>query len=214
MRKPSRWISALLLVLAGSASAAACKRESPEIASPDDEPKKQKPKPKKQPEKVAAEKHRATHEVCESKDTPAPTTATYAPRMPIPPGPACKSKADCKDGKGGRCAGGHCTYDNCYEDKDCPSNSPVCICQQEGSRGYFCKAGNCAVDSDCGADGYCSPSWSTECGAFMGTVGFYCHTKDDECTNDDECKKGKEQGYCAFDHAKKLWRCGYGHCVG
>lgn len=212
MQKLSRGLSAILLLLAGFGSAAACKRDSGEIASPDDEPKPKQTKPKKDPPKHTAVKHREKHESCESKDTPAPGTATYAPRMPIPPGPACKSKADCKDKANGRCAAGHCTYDSCYEDKDCPSTSPVCVCDQEGERGYYCKAGNCAIDADCG-DGACSPSWSTECGAFMGTVGWFCHSKADDCTNDDECKE-KGQGYCAYDQMKKHWRCGYGHCVG
>jgi hypothetical protein len=90
----------------------------------------------------------------------------------------------------------------------------VCTCDQEGERGYYCKAGNCAIDGDCAESGYCSPSWSSSCGAFLGVVGWYCHTKKDECVNDSECTKDKQQGYCAFDQVKKYWRCGYGHCVG
>lgn len=190
----------------------ACKR-SDDIS---DDP--QTPKPKKKlvdkPVKklTEAKKHRETHGTCPSADTKATATTTFAPKMPTPPGPPCSSKADCKAEANGRCSRGHCTYDGCYEDKDC--GNKVCQCDEDGTRGYYCKAGDCAIDADCGEHGYCSPTYGMSCGAFTGVVGYYCHTRDDECTNDDECVKGKEQGYCAFDPEKKHWRCGYGHCVG
>jgi hypothetical protein len=203
---------ALLILSLGAFVGTACQhRDNTQIDKDDDKPTKKKPKP---PEKAAKvpEKHRTTHGSCPSADTPAPGTVTYGPKAITPPGPACKSKADCKDKANGRCSQGHCTYDNCYEDKDC--GKTVCECRQDGINGYFCKGGDCAVDADCGANGYCSPSWSMTCGAFSGVVGFYCHTASDECTDDSECVKETVQGYCAFDSAAKHWRCGYGHCVG
>jgi hypothetical protein len=39
--------------------------------------------------------------------------------------------------------------------------------------------GNCRVDADCGAGGYCSPSRG-RCGVFNG---FYCHTSADTCVD-------------------------------
>lgn len=191
----------------------ACKRDDATIDK-DDPPTTKKPKKPivdEKPLKVAV-KHRAAHVVCSKADTPSTKVLTYGPRMPIPPGPPCKTKADCTTGKNGRCALGNCTYDGCYEDSDCGKG--VCECQQEGARGYFCRAGDCAVDGDCGAGGFCSPTWSTSCGAFSGIIGYYCHTKEDDCTNDDECVKAGAKGYCAYDSEKKHWRCGYGHCVG
>lgn len=214
MVKLGRGLGVIVLVLSAVSVAGACKRDGGvDVATPDDEPK---PKKKKDPVKAFKEpkNHRAEHASCPSADTPAPGTVTYGPKMATPPGPPCKSKADCKARPNGRCSLGNCTYDDCYEDKDCKGGTTVCTCQQEGERGYYCKAGDCAVDADCKGGGYCSPSWSMTCGSFMGTVGYYCHTKDDECTNDDECTKGKEQGYCAYDSEKKHWRCGFGHCVG
>lgn len=218
MRELQRSVFAVVVALSAVACAVSCKRDSADVATPDDEPKPKK-KTKKDPETPDKPtstplKHRASHEACSDKDTPAPSTMTYGPKLPTPLGPACKTKADCKDKPNGRCAAGHCTYDGCYEDKDCTGSGTVCTCEQDGQRGYYCKAGNCAIDADCSETGYCSPTWSTECGAFLGVVGWYCHTKKDECVNDSECQKGKEQGYCAYDGEKKYWRCGYGHCVG
>lgn len=207
--------SLLALSLAASALAVACKRDAPEAVSPDD------PKPKKPPKvveppksKAVPDKHRAAHEACDPRDTPAPGTMKYEPMPPTPLGPACKTKADCKAKPNGRCAKGNCTWDGCYEDKDCKDGKTVCTCEQDGEKGYYCKSGDCAIDADCPESGFCSPSWSSTCGAFLGVVGWYCHTKRDECTNDSECTKGEEKGYCAFDPDKKHWRCGYGHCVG
>lgn len=204
-------LGAALMVLSVSfAAASACKHnDGAQIDKDDDKPIKKT----KTPPKVAKvpEKHRADHSPCSRADTPAPATATFGPKMKTPDGPPCKSKADCKDKANGRCALGHCTYDGCYEDGDC--GKAVCECRQEGIHGYYCKAGNCAVDSDCGKDGYCSPTWGMSCGAFTGVVGYYCHTAKDECTDDSECTEQKG-GYCAYDGDKKHWRCGYGHCVG
>ncbi len=201
-----------LVLLVGLALAPACKHsDGSDIEK--DSPKPPKKKKEPEPEKSLKEpkKHRASHAACSRADTPPSGAVTFGPKLPTPKGPACKSKADCTDKANGRCAVGFCTYDHCYEDKDCGKGS--CECVQEGVRGYFCKAGDCAVDADCGAGNYCSPTWGMSCGAFTGVIGYYCHTKKDECTDDDECTENGK-GYCAYDNDKGRWRCGYGHCVG
>lgn len=203
-------VSAVVLALSAVTLAAACKRDDPDAKPDDTSSKSKKPKTPPKPSRVPAE-HRAAHTACDRADTPAPTTVTHAARMVIPEGPACASKSDCTESPNGRCAAGHCTYDGCYEDKDCGKG--VCTCSQEGKRGWYCKPGDCSVDGDCGS-GYCSPSVSITCGSFFGVVGFYCRTAEDECVDDGDCTKDKQGGYCAFDDKAKHWRCGYGRCVG
>lgn len=207
-----RPLAALLVASLAVVTANACKKEVDD-ATADDTPSKKKNKSTPPKTAKVPEKHRDKHESCSKADTPPATKSTFGPRMMTPPGPPCTTKADCKDEANGRCSSGHCTYDGCYEDSDCKP-SGVCTCSEEGKRGYFCKVGDCSVDSDCGAQGYCSPTWDTQCGAFFGVTGFYCHVADDECTDDGDCKKDKEQGYCAYSKEKKHWICGYGHCVG
>jgi hypothetical protein len=200
-------LSSALLVFAIALS---CKHNDGASIDKDEPPSKPKVKAPPSKSKVPAD-HRAAHQACPKTDTPAPTTVTYGPRLPTPKGTPCKTKSDCTAKPNGRCAEGNCTYDQCYEDKDC--GKTVCQCTTDNINGYYCHGGNCAVDADCGEQGYCSPTFGIECGAFTGVVGFYCHTAKDECTDDSDCK-GKEQGFCAFDPDKKLWRCGFGHCVG
>lgn len=209
----NRLASALLVTSLGVCIASACKHQDNTQIDKDDEKPKRKKTPDS-PEKLwkTPTKHRAEHAPCNRADTPGGGTVTYGPKMKEPPGPACASKADCKASPNGRCSAGHCTYDGCYEDKDC--GKTVCECREEGIHGYYCKGGDCAVDADCGANGFCSPTWGMDCGAFTGVIGFYCHTSKDECVDDSECKSTKGQGYCAYDTEKKRWRCGYGQCVG
>ena len=62
------------------------------------------------------------------------------------------------------------------------------------------------MDADCGANGFCSPSVDTGCSG--GLAGYYCHTADDECLDDEEC--AKDAGpymVCAYDSTKKHWAC-------
>lgn len=210
--RAARALGVIAVVGLGLASASAC-RKGDDITS---DPKGGSTKPPNvEPAKKvrAPKKHRKEHEGCPRADT---ATATYAPMAPPPLGPPCTTRADCKGMTSPRCAAGHCVSDACYEDQDCKSGG-VCTCEQSGARGWYCKPGDCAVDADCGANGFCSPTWDMGCGAFFGTVGWYCHTKDDECVDDADCKdsdKSTGPGFCAFDPEKKKWRCGYGHCVG
>jgi hypothetical protein len=189
---------ALLIVALGVFVGGACKRDDATIGK-EKSPSKKGEKP---------EKHREKTEPCVSKDSSS-GNQPFGAKADTPDAPPCKTGADCKDQKNGRCFNGKCAFDGCYADKDCGKG--VCECSNYG--GHHCRAGDCAVDSDCGGS-YCSPTYGFQCGAYEGVVGYYCHTSDDECTNDDECKKDKQQGYCAYDVKKKHWRCGYGHCVG
>lgn len=124
----------------------------------------------------------------------------------------CASDADCTDGENGRCLddrGTSCTYDECFSDDDCPGGS---VCECGGgfhSDSNACIAGNCVTDADCG-DGFCSPSLG-DCGNYSGYVGYFCHTDDDECLNDEDCAP---DGYCAYDQGVGHWVCSTAQCVG
>jgi hypothetical protein len=133
----------------------------------------------------------------------------------------CLIDSQCTTGENPRCtpSGGNarpsCQSDACFADTDCPKGN-VCECGGSAGVGRFanvCLAGNCSVDSDCGSDGYCSPSYGTSCGAYGGIVGYFCHTAHDQCTNDDECVDGGA-GYCAFQPATNRWTCFYSFCAG
>jgi hypothetical protein len=73
----------------------------------------------------------------------------------------------------------------------------------------FCLAGNCRVDADCGAGGYCSPTFGS-CGSFFGVVGYYCHTPKDKCVDDSDCPPGD----CRYDPIGGSWACGTSFCAG
>ncbi|MGK0360759.1 MAG: hypothetical protein ACI9U2_003073, partial [Bradymonadia bacterium] len=115
----------------------------------------------------------------------------------------CLTDDDCPDGDNGRCTGnGHdgwyCTYDRCFADADCDG-----VCQCGGgfrSDHNVCLGGDCRVDADCGAAGFCSPSFG-DCGAYTGVNAYYCHTSDDTCIDDADCEGEPQFGfdpYCAF----------------
>jgi hypothetical protein len=65
-------------------------------------------------------------------------------------------------------------------------------------------SGNCQIDSDCGAGGFCSPSVApTSC---FGLAGYYCHTRADQCTDDSDCNPtGGSQ--CMYDVSAQRWQC-------
>jgi hypothetical protein len=66
-----------------------------------------------------------------------------------------------------------------------------------------CSTGNCQADSDCGDDGFCSPTLGS-CGNYMGVVGYYCHTCEDECVNDWDCGRGAG---CVYSQEVEHWVC-------
>ena len=130
----------------------------------------------------------------------------------------CARDSDCTQGKNGRCLpqsriNAHfCSYDVCSTDSECSSDK-VCQCGKASvptRAGNACLPGNCHTDGDCGAGGYCSPSLDKTCGSYIGVVGYYCHTPNDECTRDDQCSGG----FCAFDPTVSKWACQHSVCAG
>ena len=123
--------------------------------------------------------------------------------------------SDCAMGINGRCItsmGGpaycYCTYDTCARDTDCPAGQ-TCGCHgtpYSAGAGSTCVPGNCRVDRDCGAAGYCSPTYMI--GSCGGLGGFYCHTAMDECLDDADCMAGG-MGYqlCAYSTTTTRWQC-------
>jgi len=108
-----------------------------------------------------------------------------------------------------------CQYDQCSTDSQCGAGS-VCACGGDALSGRFpnaCLSGNCQVDSDCGSGGYCSPNVGF-CGE--GTLGYYCHTADDECHNESDCQNNPNSfgGQCVYDTSKKIWDCQSEGCPG
>jgi hypothetical protein len=124
----------------------------------------------------------------------------------------CSHDTDCTTGTNGRCveSGGgaldcSCTYDTCATDNDCPKGQ-LCACHGSPyteSAGNTCMPGNCRVDADCGASGYCSPSEGGGCGSLGG---YYCHTPSDQCVNDSDCSGGGLD-VCEWSSTDARWEC-------
>jgi hypothetical protein len=126
----------------------------------------------------------------------------------------CCFDEDCSEGTRGRCTRSrdftYCTYDACQEDSDCATGGP-CACSEGGNQ---CLGGNCQVDSDCSGGALCSPSFGP-CGSYSGVIAYYCHTPDDECTNDTDCSDPDEAaGYCMYSSEVGHWLCSYTWCAG
>jgi hypothetical protein len=155
--------------------------------------------------------HRATATAC-------PTDRDAG--MPITDGPpgACTKDADCTAGANGRCLFNAsltpaCSYDQCVKDGDCGGAS-VCACRSDSAYGAnVCFAGNCKVDLDCGARGWCSGSATSFAPSCLtdiapGSIGFFCHTPADTCTNDEDCPASSSFAQkCIFDVAALHWVC-------
>jgi hypothetical protein len=154
----------------------------------------------------------------------APRPAGYA-ITPAPSGSQCTSDNDCTKGLNGRCNGqgalGHatnaCSYDACTSDTDC-GGAQVCDCRNTVNQdANTCFHGDCRVDSDCG-DEYCSPSLTgydpASCpNVVAGSVGYFCHTRQDACIDDSECNP-QSGGTCSFDVNALRWQCFKPLCVG
>ena len=139
---------------------------------------------------------------------------------PYPGGGGCASDSDCNEaGTSGRCintGGGpaapcFCTYDKCLNDTGCPAGQ-TCACHgapYTDSAGNACVKGNCRIDADCGAEGYCSPSSDTSiCGDSL--AGYYCHTPGDLCVDDSDCPgSAKVAGGpgCVYATTNSRWEC-------
>ena len=121
--------------------------------------------------------------------------------------------ADCTTGTNGRCnaSGGgaltnYCSYDACFTDGEC-SLSTACRCRESAGDANVCVAGNCLVDADCGAGGYCSPSRDFE-RINLGVGAFWCHTSADECVNDEDCLvDAGPAARCTWFPARLHWAC-------
>jgi hypothetical protein len=130
------------------------------------------------------------------------------------PVPVCVKDSDCTSGANGRCLGGqqlcetYCSYDACFADSDCAS-SEVCSCRQSGpSSANLCvPAGDCRIDADCGAGGFCSPSslYGFACGEACGH-GYFCRTRRDACLDNSDCGQGTA---CLYDRREMRWKCSW-----
>jgi hypothetical protein len=177
--------------------------------------------------------HRPSSVQCPSQRGPAPQyceggTCTGQP-YPTSLGSTCSSDSQCTAGVNGRCfpddglvAIGGCSYDECSSDPSCGARTP-CVCRSSSTdnRANICvTASNCAVDSDCGPCGYCSPSMET-CSptdsealveGVSGPNPYYCHTAFDLCMNDSDCGSldaGLSLTYtaCAYNPQDLRWEC-------
>ena len=160
--------------------------------------------------------HRAAGAMCDDQ---------RSSREPTPDGPVdgeyiqCDSHDDCTSGENGRCTGNshdgwYCTYDACSEDSGCGTGK-VCLCSGGWRSDHnVCVSGNCQTDADCGDTGYCSPTQG-DCGEYGGTVGFYCHTCEDECVDDTDCGDGDPWGStCRYNPSAGKWTCSDSQCAG
>lgn len=165
--------------------------------------------------------HRASAAACPSERPPASCDPGGSPAPN-----ECRADSDCTMGTNGRCTGNphdgcNCTYDRCTADSDCTAGGP-CACRvssRGGSGSNVCMPGNCRTDGDCGPCGFCSPTLGA-CGDYTGVQGFYCHTPEDECTDDADCETVLDGGflgqrpYCRYDPMRAHWRCANDGCAG
>lgn len=163
-------------------------------------------------------KHRAGATAC-PHERGTPPEPSGGQRPSIPADNSCSKHADCTSGKNGRCfpqrGGARCSYDNCYADADCGTGKEAgaCVCRDSGTAtgANYCLRGNCRTDADCGGN-YCSPSLGS-CGHMGGNVGFFCHSKKDECVDDEDCKPFHD-GACRYVPEAGAFKCSTSECVG
>ena len=140
----------------------------------------------------------------------------------FPPGESgCTLDSQCAAGLAGRCLTiwgpmppgclGQCSYDQCLSDADCSDNVPCeCRTSESAQDANLCAAGgNCRIDADCGPSGYCSPSEIGELCACEGSRpcgehGYFCHTPNDTCFEDEDCGLGEE---CSYVLLSQSWAC-------
>ncbi len=151
-------------------------------------------------------KHRPTEIACPEQRGPGTTNSN--PQS----WDECTQDSDCTAGTNGRCLQSKlsfCSYDTCFSDSDCSDNR-LCECRPsaDDSAPNSCIAGNCHIDADCGADGFCSPSVvdeSSTCGYDSSTGdGYFCHTPQDSCVDDSDCGS---TSICAYNLPSSHWTC-------
>ena len=154
----------------------------------------------------SAQQHRGVPNACDAQ-----RRASDPMALGITQSGECKADADCKDGRNGRClvsavAAPRCTYDECLTDADC-GEGKNCFCAPGDYVHNRCVEANCHTDADCNEDGACSASYG-DCGALHDVQGYYCHTCEDECTDDRDCWGETQQPRdCRYDKKRKLWSC-------
>ncbi len=184
--------------------------------------------------------HRAAPACCSSQRDSGPPGQPYRPGYAsslAPDAGGCTSDSDCTAGVNGRCfpfegifGPGGCSYDECFTDSTCGSKTP-CSCRSyfssptlggpDNGANVCVPGGNCAVDSDCGPGGFCSPSQSDRC---LYDPHYYCHTALDTCENDSDCPAAPPEcndagqcgcptySVCAYDTQAQHWACKQGVC--
>jgi hypothetical protein len=168
--------------------------------------------------------HRPSAMMCDNMRPPGIADAGLGPEAGVPDSGLmnCNQDSDCTQGKDGRCSytriGKQCTYDTCFSDSDC-MNGAVCECRtnpQDSSPNHCVGTmgtDTCRVDSDCGANSWCSPSFGT-CGNYGGIQGYFCHKTTDTCIDDSDCNEGGLNGFCMYEPTVKHWQCSYSACAG
>jgi hypothetical protein len=153
--------------------------------------------------------HRPASQECDRERGPGSLSRTVD-------NPACRVDSDCTAGENGRCLNAQfqavpmCSYDLCFSDVTCARGGP-CSCAPPKSTGNnICLEGNCKTDTDCGPNGFCSPSFGM-CGRYSGVTAYYCHSCDDECVEDSDCDR--PDAYCAYEPSRARWRCSTFSCV-
>jgi hypothetical protein len=136
--------------------------------------------------------HRSASATCAAQRGPGSPMCSGEAGLSLP---QCGSDGDCRAGMNGRCSFPDgppptcmrfCSYDECQSDADCPTKVP-CECRDSpsSSEANLCvTGGNCAVDSDCGPGGFCSPGLLE--GLCVHPI-YFCHTPKDTCTDDGDC---------------------------
>jgi hypothetical protein len=182
--------------------------------------------------------HRPTPACCPAQRGPGPSGQPYPSGVASflsPDAGGCTSDSQCTSGVNGRCfpngglvGPGGCSYDECFTDSNCGSRTP-CLCRNsstDNSANACDLGGNCAVDSDCGPGGYCSPSdliqTNGAVNACYGASLYYCHTASDLCINDLDCASSDAgmpttspyPAYaCAYDAQDNRWECITTYCA-
>jgi hypothetical protein len=109
-----------------------------------------------------------------------------------------------------------CSYDQCFSDSDCAvavllaeSSHVPCACRYPsiyGAPNLCLTLSNCAVDSDCGREGFCSPSSVSSIGE--PAFGYFCHTPSDLCIDDTDCNLGgNTTSSCQYNVSNGHWFC-------
>jgi hypothetical protein len=185
--------------------------------------------------------HRSTSASCPTQRGPGPPGQPYpyasacaATGCPSAFATTCASDSECTAGVNGRCfpfeglvGPGGCSYDECFTDSNCGSKIP-CLCRissTDNSANVCDVAGNCAVDSDCGPGGYCSPSVqivpNQPPNVCWGSAPYYCHTASDLCINDSDCAPldagpptpSSPTYTCAYNPQGNRWECTQAVCA-